>query len=84
MIYTSNIPAAACPDLLNGLNNLSGQITTDNANPAPAVAGAAFLTVVKAALNASPQIPSANIVGGCTPGNGQNGLVHIAAFIPKS
>ena len=84
LIYSTNIPSAACPDLLNGLNSLSAQITTDNSNPKPAVAGAELGYVVKPAVNAPAAIPSANILAGCTPGSSQNGNVHIAAFIPKS
>ena len=75
MIYSGSIPPEVCSDYITGLNAISSHISATNvANPA--VAGAAYNSVVKS--NVQP-ITIPNLAAACTAAAGQT--ITVAALI---
>jgi hypothetical protein len=75
MLYSTGIPPEVCSDYITGLSPISSHISASNA-VAPAVAGAAYATVVK--TNLAP-ITIATLAAGCTAAAGAT--ITVAALI---
>ena len=75
MLYSTAIPPEVCSDYITGLSPISSHISATNA-ATPAVAGAAYATVVKTNLQA---ITIPNLAAACTAAAGQT--ITVAALI---
>lgn len=75
MLYSSGIPPEVCSDYITGLNAISSHISATNAAN-PAVAGAAFINVVKTNIQA---ITIPNLATACTAAAGET--ITVAALI---
>jgi len=75
MLYSSRIPPEVCSDYITGLSPISSHISATTA-AAPAVAGAAYATLVKTNLQA---ITIPNLAAACTAAAGET--ITVAALI---
>ena len=80
VIYSTNIPAEACADYINGMSSISGSIATSNST-SPSTLGALFSTNVVRQNGASKSL--SDIATACTV-TSANPKITISAFVGKT
>ena len=81
IMYSRDIPPEVCPDYINGISNLSSNITTIDGvvGTAPAMGGAVFGRTAK---SSSIPLSLSTLVTACSL-TGTNTRIHIAALMAK-